>query len=238
MPTTQLLAHFLSVVGVVLLRCSVVLGLLHVSIHPIDGFISSLVWSIVVVELDLSKHRRYVNGLSEMSTVFQRLLFSVDRSEWLRVLMITGVVNDIYLIFYNNLSLFTWFCAVRWVKTLVETCISTALFVLSLNILKISYFTCERINFSSRCLDHFLCCRLLFFKVHLRYWAGLCLNRVFLLSTDIDLLLWSLMDALAKLIVSQMEYVGFWVVRVVALALILLPTAIWMIGVMCCNSAV
>jgi hypothetical protein len=35
-----------------------------------------------------------------------------------------------------------------------------------------------------------------------------------------------------------LEYVGFWVVRVVALALILLATAIWMIGVMCCNSAV
>ena len=72
MPTTQLFTDFLSVIRVVLLCCSVILGFLHVCIHTFDSFISSLVESIVVVELNLSKHWGGVDGLRKVIAVLQR----------------------------------------------------------------------------------------------------------------------------------------------------------------------
>ena len=53
----------------------------------------------------------------------------------MRVLVITSIVYDVYLVFYHDLSFFAWFGAVRGVKALVETCVSAAFFVVNLNFL-------------------------------------------------------------------------------------------------------
>ena len=221
-----------------LLGCSVILGFLHVCIQTFDILKSTLVESIVVIELNLSKHRGCVKGLRKIIAVLQRCLFPVNHAEWLRVLVITSVVYDVYLVFHNNLSFLTWFSAVRRVETLVKTCFSTAYFVISLNILYFLDFACERIYLCSWCLNHFLCRWLLCFKIYLWNWTIFCLNRVLFLPAVINLLLGSLMDSLTKLVVRHLKDVRFRVIRVIALALILLSTAIWMIRVMSCDSTV
>jgi hypothetical protein len=63
--------------------------------------------------------------------------------------VITSVVYDVYLIFYDNLSFLAWFGAVRRVKALIETCVPAAFFVVNLDFLMVLDFACERIYFSS-----------------------------------------------------------------------------------------
>lgn len=67
----------------------------------------------------------------------------------MRILVITSVVYDVYLVFYYNLSFLAWFGAVRGVKALVVTCVSAAFFVVNLDFLMVLDFACERIYFSS-----------------------------------------------------------------------------------------
>ena len=50
----------------------------------------------------------------------------------MRILVITSIVYDVYLVFYHDLSFLAWFGAVRGVKALVETCVSAAFFVVNL----------------------------------------------------------------------------------------------------------
>ena len=53
----------------------------------------------------------------------------------MRILVITSVVYDVYLVFYHNLSFLAWFGAVRRVKALIETSVSAAFFVVDLDFL-------------------------------------------------------------------------------------------------------
>ena len=53
----------------------------------------------------------------------------------MRILVITSIVYDVYLVFYHDLSFLAWFSAVRRVKTLVETCVSAAFFIVNLDFL-------------------------------------------------------------------------------------------------------
>lgn len=151
--------------------------------------------------------------------------------------MTTGVVDNVYLVFNNNLGFFSWFITVRRVKALVKTSIPTPFLIISLNSLMVTNFTSKRIDFSSRCLDHLLRGWLLFFKINLRDWTCLCLNLTFLLTADFNLFLWPLMNTLSEFVISHLENVRFWIIWI-ALTLILLSTSVWMIRIVSCNSAV